>query len=142
MANPITLKNYFENNEGLKELGGQEYLIKITKFATSAKQAIDYGNIVYQMHIRRELIKISETVLNEASNNEITSTGEEIIQNAEKSLFDLAERGHFNRSFLKFDNALKQTIEMAKNAYQNEEGIVGVPTGSVSYTHLTLPTKA
>ena len=129
LANPITLKNYFENNEGLKELGGQEYLIKITKFATSAKQAIDYGNIVYQMHVRRELIKISETVLNEASNNEITSTGEEIIQNAEKSLFDLAERGHFNRSFLKFDNALKQTIEMARNAYQNEEGLVGVPTG-------------
>ena len=31
LANPITLKNYFENNEGLKELGGQEYLIKITK---------------------------------------------------------------------------------------------------------------
>ena len=129
LANPITLKNYFENNEGLKELGGQEYLIKITKFATSAKQAIDYGNIVYQMHVRRELIKISETVWSDASNNEITSTGEEIIQNAEKSLFDLAERGHFNRSFIKFDNALKQTIEMAKNAYQNEEGIVGVPTG-------------
>ena len=32
LANPITLKNYFENNEGLKELGGQEYIIKITKF--------------------------------------------------------------------------------------------------------------
>ena len=31
LANPITLKNHFENNEGLKELGGQEYLIKINK---------------------------------------------------------------------------------------------------------------
>ena len=30
---------------------------------------------------------------------------------------------------MKFENALKQTIEMAKSAYQNEEGIVGVPTG-------------
>lgn len=130
LANPITLKNYFENNEGLKELGGQEYLIKITKFSTSLKQAIDYANIVHEMHVRRELIKISENVLNEASNNkEVTASGEEMIQNAEKSLFDLAERGHFNQSFLKFENALKQTIEMAKNAYQNEEGIVGVPTG-------------
>ena len=47
--------------------------------------------------------KISENVLNEVSNNnDVTSSGEEIIQNAEKSLFDLAERGHFNRSFLKF----------------------------------------
>ncbi len=128
LANPITLKNYFENNEGLKELGGQEYLIKITKFSTSVKQAIDYANIVHEMHVRRELVKISETVLDDASNNEITS-GEEIIQNTEKSLFDLAERGHFSQSFLKFDNALKQTIEMAKNAYQNDDGIVGVPTG-------------
>ena len=52
-----------------------------------------------------------------------------MIQSAEKSLFDLAEKGHFNRSFLKFENALKQTIEMARSAYQNEEGLVGVPTG-------------
>ncbi len=129
LANPITLKNYFENNEGLKELGGQDYLIKITKFSTSVKQAIDYANIVHEMHVRRELIKISEFIENEASANENTSSGEEMIQNTEKYLFDLAERGHFNRSFLKFENALKQTIEMAKSAYQNEEGIVGVPTG-------------
>ena len=130
LANPITLKNYFENNEGLKELGGQEYLIKITKFATSLKQAINYANIIQEMHVRRELIKISESVLYEASNNkEISSTGEEMIQNAEKSLFDLAERGHFNKSFIKFENALKETIDMAKKAYQNDEGIVGVPTG-------------
>ena len=130
LANPITLKNHFENNEGLKELGGQEYLIKITKFSTSLKQTIDYANIVQEMHVRRELIKISQIVSHEASNNtEVATTGEEIIQNAEKSLFDLAERGHFNQSFMKFESALKQTIDMAKSAYQNEEGIVGVPTG-------------
>ena len=130
LANPITLKNYFENNDGLKELGGQEYLIKITKFSTSVKQAMDYANIVHEMHLRRELIKISESVLSEASDNsEGTTSGEEMIQKTEKSLFDLAEKGHFNRSFLKFESALKQTIEMARSAYQSEEGIVGVPTG-------------
>ena len=130
LANPITLKNHFDNNEGLKELGGQEYLIKITKFSTSVKQAIDYANIVQEMHVRRELIKISESVLDQASSEtEVAFSGEEMIQNAEKSLFDLAERGRFNQSFMKFESALKQTIEMAKSAYQNEEGIVGVPTG-------------
>ena len=131
LANPITLKNYFENNEGLKELGGSEYLIKITKFATtSTKQTIDYANIIHEMHVRRELVKISESVLNEASNNnEVNNSGEEMIQNAEKSLFDLAERGHFNKSFIKFEKALEQTIDMARKAFKNEEGIVGVPTG-------------
>ena len=81
------------------------------------------------MHLRRELIKISENVLNESSTNEMTISGEEIIQNTEKFLFDLAERGHFSQSIMKFDNALKLTIDMARSAYQNEEGIVGVPTG-------------
>ena len=89
LANPITLKNHFEINEGLKELGGQEYLIKITKFSTSIKQTIDYANIVQEMHVRRELIRISESVLDQASSaTEITTSGEEMIQNAEKSLFD------------------------------------------------------
>jgi len=131
LANPITLKNHFENNEGLKELGGQEYLVKITKFSTtSIKQCLDYANIVHEMHLRRELIKISESVLNQVSNaNELSISGDELIQNAEKSLFDLAERGHFNQSFIKFENALKQTIEMAQKAFQNEDGLVGVPTG-------------
>jgi len=130
LVNPITLKNYFENNEGLKELGGQEYLVKITKFSTtSAKQALDYANIIQEMHMRRELIKISESILNESYEKSDSSSGNEIIENAEKSLFDLAERGHFNQSFLKFQKALEQTIDMAKKAFKNEEGLVGVPTG-------------
>ena len=67
------------------------------------------------MHVRRELIKISESVLNEASNNnEIASSGEEMIQNAEKSLFDLAERGHFNQSFLKFEQASNKQLKWLK----------------------------
>ena len=45
------------------------------------------------------------------------------------ALFDLAERGNFSQSFLKFNQALDQTIEMATQAMQNDQGIVGVPTG-------------
>jgi len=44
-------------------------------------------------------------------------------------LFDLAEKGSFSSSLVKFDEAMKLTIEMASNAYKNDEGIVGVPTG-------------
>ena len=55
--------------------------------------------------------------------------GQKIIENLKKSLFNLAERGSFNSSLIKFDEAMRQTIEMASNAYKNEEGIVGVPTG-------------
>ena len=129
LANPITLKNYFENDDGIKEIGGSEYLVRLTKFSTTSKQAVDYAKIVYEMHLRRQLIKISENILENASNQSLTSSGDQIIETAEKSLFDLAEKGQFNKSFIKFDDALKQTIDMATKAYKNDEGIVGIPTG-------------
>ncbi len=127
LANPITLKNYFENEKD--EINVPEYLVKITKFSTSARQAIEYSKIIYDMYVRRELIKISETTIDIAKLNDLENTGQKIIENSEKLLFDLAEKGSFNSSIVKFDEAMKLTIEMASNAYKNEEGIVGVPTG-------------
>ena len=39
LANPITLKNYFEDEKD--DLNVPEYLVKITKFSTSVRQAVE-----------------------------------------------------------------------------------------------------
>ena len=127
LANPITLKNYFEKEND--ELNIPEYLVKITKFSSSSRQAIEYSKLIFDLYVKRELIKISSEVIDLAKLNDLNNDGQKIIENYEKSLFDLAEKGSFNSSLLKFDEAMRQTIEMASNAYKNEEGIVGVPTG-------------
>jgi len=127
LANPITLKNYFENEKD--ELNVPEYLVKITKFSTSSRQAIEYSKLIYDLYVKRELVKISESVIDAAKLNDLDNDGQKIIENYEKSLFDLAEKGSFSSTIVKFDEALRQTIEMAQIAYKNEEGIVGVPTG-------------
>ena len=127
LANPITLKNYFEDEKD--ELDVPEYLVKITKFSTSVRQTIEYSKIIYDMYVRRELIKISEETIDAAKINDLDTNGQNIIEKSERLLFDLAERGSFNSSLVKFDSAMKQTIEMASAAYKNEGGIVGVPTG-------------
>jgi len=127
LANPITLKNYFEDEKD--DLDVPEYLVKITKFSTSVRQAIEYSKIIYDMFVRRELIKISEQTIDSAKLNDLDTNGQNIIENSERLLFDLAEKGSFSSSLIKFDAAMKQTIEMASAAYKNEGGIVGVPTG-------------
>ncbi len=127
LANPITLKNYFEKEKD--DLDIPEYLVKITKFSTSSRQAIEYSKLIFDLYVKRELIKISGEVIDQAKLNDLGIDGQKIIENYEKSLFDLAEKGSFNSSLIKFDEAMRQTIEMASNAYKNEEGIVGVPTG-------------
>ena len=104
-------------------------MVKITRFSTSIRQALEYSKIVYDLYVKRELIKISENIIDDAKNGNIDQDGKQIIESSEKKLFDLAEKGSFSSSIVKFDEALKMTIEMASSAYKNEEGIVGVPTG-------------
>ena len=127
LANPITLKNFFKNEKD--DLNIPEYLVKITKFSTSIRQAIEYSKIIYDMFVRRELIKISEQTIDSAKLADLNTSGQTIIENSEKELFKLAEKDSFGSTFIKFDKALKDTIDMASAAYKNEEGIVGVPTG-------------
>jgi len=130
IANPITLKNFFEKDDMLNEVGGTEYLVKLTRFSGSVKQAIDYAKIIHEMYLRRELVQISDKLSSDTLNaNAQEQNAENIIESAEKSLFDLAERGSFTQSFLKFNQALDQTIEMATLAMKNDQGIVGVATG-------------
>ena len=114
----------------LNEVGGTEYLVKLTRFSGSTKQAIDYAKIIHEMYLRRELVLISDKLSNDTLNaNSQEQNAEKIIERYRKVIFDLAERGSFSQSFLKFNKALDQTIEMATLAMQNDQGIVGVPTG-------------
>ena len=129
VANPITLKNYFEKNQGLDDVGGVEYLVRLTRFSSSVKQAMDYAKIVHENFVKRELIQISHQIKDDSINPEDDKSSDLIIEDAEKLLFDLAERGSFSQSFMKFNLALDQSINMAEQAMKNDQGIVGVPTG-------------
>ena len=98
IANPITLKNFFEKDNMLSEVGGTEYLVKLTRFSGSIKQSLDYAKVIHEMYLRRELILISDNLSSETLNTKDQSA-EKIIEGTEKSLFDLAERGSFSQSF-------------------------------------------
>ncbi len=93
LANPITLKNYFEKEKD--EINVPDYLIKITKFSTAKRQTTEYSKLIYDLFVKRELIKISENIIDTAKLNDLDHDGQSIIENFEKSLFDLAEKGIF-----------------------------------------------
>ena len=129
LANPVTIKNFFNSNEELVEIGGIEYLLKLTKVSTSKNQIKYYSQLLNDLHIRRQLIQISEETLDESKNKNIDISGKNILENTERKLFEIAEKGEFQRSFVTFKDALKETIDMATAAYKNDQGIVGVPSG-------------
>ena len=74
IANPITLKNYFEKNQGL---------VRLTRFSSSVKQAIDYAKIVHENYVKRELIQISHQIKDDSVNTEDDKSSDLIIEDAE-----------------------------------------------------------
>ena len=78
LANPITLKNHFENEKD--ELNIPEYLVKITKFSTSSRQSIEYSKLIYDLYVKRELIKISDNIIDVAKLNDLNNDGKQIIE--------------------------------------------------------------
>tara|TARA_B100000886_G_scaffold73403_1_gene47180 strand:- start:19584 stop:21008 length:1425 start_codon:yes stop_codon:yes gene_type:complete len=129
LANPITLKNFFNKEEQLQEIGGSEYLVKLTKVSTTKTQIKFYVNLLSDLLIRRKLISISKDTFQESSDKNIDKDANKILEDTEKKLFDIAENGNFNRKFISFQEALQETVSMASAAFKNEKGIVGVPTG-------------
>ena len=88
IANPITLKNFFEKDNMLEDVGGTEYLVKLTRFSGSVKQAIDYAKIIHEMYLRRELVQISDNLNAETLNTTShEQNAEKIIEETERSLF-------------------------------------------------------
>ncbi len=129
LANPVTIKNFFDSKEELVEIGGVDYLVKLTKVSTTKNQIKYYSQLLSDLFIRRQLINISEETLEESKNKDLEISGTNILENTERKLFEIAERGEFQRSFVTFKDALKETIDMATAAYKNDQGIVGVPSG-------------
>ena len=58
LASPVTLKPFLADDDGLAELGGADYLARLAGAAISIVAAKDYAQMVRDMALRRDLIRI------------------------------------------------------------------------------------
>ncbi len=129
IASPITLKTFFPPEHRIADLTAAQYLLRLAADAASIINAEDYGRAIYDLAIRRNLIRIGEDMVNIAYDAPIDMPPLQQIDDAERRLFELAERGRSEAGFISFGDALVQTIEMAHAAYQREGRLSGISTG-------------
>ena len=128
-ATPITLKTFFESAEPVGELTVPQYLGRLAANATTIINAEDYGRTIYDLAIRRQLIRIGEIMVTTAYDSPIDAPPAEQIEAAEQQLYLLAETGRYGSGFEPFSAALTDAIDMAANAYRRDGGLSGVATG-------------
>lgn len=131
LASPVTLKPFFEDDDGLRELGGPAYLVRLAGAAISAFAARDYAQMIYDLAVRRELISLGRDIAARAGKVEIESEPREQIVEAEQKLYKLGEQGVTQRGFTSFLKAATDAVNSANAAYQRGGGLAGISTGLV-----------
>src|SRR5207344_2711422 len=106
-----------------------QYLARLAAEATTIINAVDYGRTVYDLAVRRDLIKIGEDMVNVAYEAPVDFAPRAQIEDAERRLYELAETGRYDGGFQRFAQALTTAIDMAAHAFQRDGKLSGIATG-------------
>ena len=128
-ADPVTLKNHFDQDQSLAERGGSQYLNRLMGSVVTIINAADYARTIHDLFLRRQLIEIGTDVVNEAYTHDHDLRAPQQIEAVEQKLFDLATIGEYEGGFKPFTAAMTDAVRMAEAAFQRDGNIVGVTTG-------------
>lgn len=135
-ATPITAKTFLPD-ELLENVTMAQYLARLAAEATTVLNAMDYGQTIYDLALERALIQIGEEMVEVAYDRDVDQSPNTQIESAERQLFDLAEKGRYDGGFQGFNNALRDAIDMAGEAYKRDGGLSGIATGLSDLDRLT-----
>lgn len=129
VASPITVKTFYPHDATIADISVTQYLLRLASDATTIINAEDYGRVVRDLAMRRNLIRIGEDMVNIAFDAPVDMPPRAQIEDAERRLFELAETGRYDGGFVTFSDALKGSIDMAAAAFQRQGKLSGISTG-------------
>ena len=129
VADLNTLKVFLENDQDFISNGGISYLLKISENSISIINSKQYGELIYDLFIRRKLINLGTNLINDSYDNFEDKNSDIIIENTESNLYNLTSDGDTQKGPKQFDNILSLTIDYAEKAYKKSSDVIGLKTG-------------
>src|SRR5256885_6617809 len=129
VATPVTMKTFLPADTDIGGMTVGQYLARVAAEATTIINAQDYGRTIYDMALRRDLIRIGEDMVNVAFDAPVDFAPRAQIEDAERQLYELAESGRYDGGFQCFASDMKGANNMAGNSYQRASKLSGTPTG-------------
>ena len=136
LANPVTLKSFFSSTDDGGDGAIEDYLGELADGVISIAQSSDYAVTIYEAHLRRELIRIGDDVIQDASHPDVDLPATTQIETAEAKLFQLAETGEAGAGLRGFDSVTAAAINQAAIARKSDGGLSGYSTGLTDLNNL------
>lgn len=128
-ANPITVKTYLEQHEGLLEVGGTEYLARLAAAATTVITAPDYAKQTIELWQRRAAMDLIDDYY-ETFSNPSTDLGES-IEALDADLISVTNAQARRQRQYQLGRAMSEAIDSIADAYEAPGGLVGLSTGLI-----------
>ena len=129
VVDPLTLSAHLSSDNDVAQAGGKNFITDIVASHVSVVNAYDYGRIIYDLFLRRQLINIGEDVINNAHKYDLEQNAGEQIEQIESQLFSLAVSGTESDNTKHFASTLSSVIADAQTAASSNRSLVGVTTG-------------
>ena len=129
IADLNTLKVFLENDPDFISNGGISYLLKISENSISIINSKQYGELIFDLFIRRKLIDVGTDLINDSYDNYEDQNSNIIIEKTESDLYNLTNDGDSQKGPKQFDDILSLTIDYAEKAYKKSDEVVGLKTG-------------
>src|SRR3954468_14261528 len=129
LADVVTLRAEFEHSGLLDEVGGAAYLAQLLSAMIGIINAGEYGRMVHDSWLRRQLVDGGEEVVNRAFGAEPELDAKQQLEAAEQRLFDLAKDGGSEGGFVTFERALTDAVLAAERAFSTPGGVSGLSSG-------------
>lgn len=126
VADSITLKNFFDNNEIISSIGGSSYLGTLLNISTGIFDIVSYAKLIQELAIKRNLILIGENLVTDVYNINNNKTAADQIESTEGKLFELTSNNELNKGFINLGTSLARTIDQIIIAKERDNHISGV----------------
>ena len=129
IADLNTVKVQLDGNEEFGENGGLSYLLKLCENTVSIINSKQYGELIYDLYLRRRLIDLGTSLINNSYNTEEDSNSRDLIEKTEQNLFNLIQNNEFDGGPKDFEEIMQRTIDYAEKAFKKSEDVIGIKTG-------------
>lgn len=129
----LTVSAQLKKAGNLNSVGGDFYLIQLTKKVASSAHIEFHARIILQKYIQRSLIKISSEIIEEAYSDGTDVF--DLLDHAEAKLYEVTQ-GNLKRSAETAQNLVIQAKKRIEEI-ANKEGLSGVPSGFEKLDQLT-----
>ena len=125
-ADPTLLSDTLKHDPAFSQFGGLRYLNHLVEHAPPAKVAVESARSVYDLSVRRDLIRIGQEMAATAGDPGLTSG--EHLQASEGKLFALAEAGEQSKGIATFSDAVDGALKMVDAAFLSDGKLMGLAT--------------